>query len=152
MVFVAGMLIAESRDMTLNAGFKLVIANDVAPHGPLVRTAYQPAVDVRNPCVKAGQTTTVNVAYTVVPSSGKLWLGNSAANKAMVGYAPDVLAASSAPAATVAADTVGSGGFAFDRAGNLWVLGAADRRSAAGALSRFGARHVGRQDPGCHDR
>jgi sugar lactone lactonase YvrE len=72
--------------------------------------------------VHAGQTTTAAVTYTAISTSHRLWVGNSGAST-LLGYDPAGLAASGAPAATVATDTNGSDGFTFDRAGNLWVLG-----------------------------
>jgi len=72
-----------------------------------------------------GATTVVNVQYALVPTSGKLWAGVSNAPRdfTMFGFEPAAVAAGGMTAADVSANTGGSDGFTFDRAGNMWVLG-----------------------------
>jgi sugar lactone lactonase YvrE len=118
--------VTMDRDLTLAAGPYQVNAARVAKSGATARVAYAPSVDESNPCVRAGQSLTVNVTYTVIPSSGKLWVGvgGSPTNATALGYLPASVAATGAPAAAVAANTAGSDGLTFDAAGNLWVTGA----------------------------
>jgi len=112
---------------SLPAGAAGVVAYLYAEPGGMVRTAYQPTVDNPNPCVLAGQVTTVNVAYALIPTSGLLWAGaeNTPSTATLLGYDPASIAASGTAVAAVAADTAGSGGFTFDKYGNIWVTGAA---------------------------
>ena len=112
--------------MTLPAGPEAVTAYLVAEGGSIVRLAYTPTVDVSAPCVHAGQTTTVNVRYTEIPSSGTLWLGASdtPSTATLLGYDPADLAATGVTSAAVAANISGSDGFTFDPYGNVWVTGA----------------------------
>jgi sugar lactone lactonase YvrE len=67
----------------------------------------------------------VNVVYALVPTSGKLWagVGDAPDGSTMLGFAPASVAATGSASADVAANTGGSDGFTFDRAGNLWVVG-----------------------------
>ena len=138
--------VAADMDISTAAGAHSITAARVAgPGGGLTRTAYEPSPAAQTACVSAGQTATATVAYAPIASSNKLWVGNSAANKAMLGFAPEAIAATGAPAATVVADTGGSDGFAFDVAGNLWVLGATTvdaplARYAAATLGTSGAK------------
>ena len=76
--------------------------------------------------MQSGKTTTVNVTYAAIPTSGKLWVGvgGSPSNATALGYAPASVAATATSAADVAANTAGSDGLTFDAAGNLWVTGA----------------------------
>ncbi|WP_224248422.1 Vgb family protein [Hyalangium gracile] len=95
----------------------------VAPH-PLFRTAYQPESSIPPICVKEGERTEIAVAYSPIPSSGKLWASNGSGGSApLLGFSADVLGSTGNPAATVAARTGGSEGSTFDREGNLWAVG-----------------------------
>jgi streptogramin lyase len=118
--------ITITTDLAVAAGPQQVQAFLVAEGGTIVRTAYEPTVDVSSPCVRAGQVTTVNVSYTPIATSGLVWTGasNAVANATLLGYDPASVAASATAAATVAADTGGSEGFTFDVNGNVWVTGA----------------------------
>jgi sugar lactone lactonase YvrE len=134
-------VITADMDLTQPAGSYTITAARVAgpAGGAMTRAAYEPAVDVATACVRGGLTTTVNVTYTVIASSDKLWAGNSGAS-AMLGFGRDTIAATGAPAAGVAADTTGSDGFTFDAAGNLWVLGAT---TTDAPLARYRASTLG---------
>jgi sugar lactone lactonase YvrE len=89
-------------------------------------------------CVEAGAITVVHVAYAVVPTSGKLWAGvtNAPGVATMLGFAPASVSATGSTSADVVANTGGSDGFTFDRAGNLWVVGGT---SADPPLARYPA-------------
>ncbi len=126
------------------AGFYVVAPVLATAPGPLVRTAYRPLDRaILHVCVRAGETVTVPLAYARIPSSGRLWVGDTQAGGATLGFAPEALAASGAPEAAVAAKTA-SGAFTFDRAGNLWVLGATP---AEPPLSRYPAERLGASGP-----
>ncbi len=126
LVTVGGQNVTSDTDLTPTAGPQDVKAFLVAEGGTIVRTAYTPTIDVASPCVHAGQTTTVNVTYAAIATSGKLWTGVSDASSSatLLGYAPATVAATGTASAAVAANTSGSGGFTFDQLGNVWVTGA----------------------------
>ena len=64
-------------DVTLPAGPHDVWAYNVAGDESPFRTAYEPTVPTQTACVRAGQQTIVTVNYTLVQTSGLLWLGAS---------------------------------------------------------------------------
>lgn len=120
-----GSTLTLSNDLSLPAGPEGVTAYLVAEGSQMVRAAYSPVVDVPEPCVRAGQTTVVNVVYSRIPSSGALWLGasNTPDGSTLLSYVPAVLGSTGSSSATVAAKTGGSDGFTFDVFGNAWVIG-----------------------------
>jgi sugar lactone lactonase YvrE len=124
-VSAGGQVIARDTVLTLAAGSYSVMANLVAEGGTTVRTAYTPVIDVDNPCVGAGQVTTVHVVYTAIETSGLVWTGvsNGTPNTTLLGYDPASVAVTGSTIALVAADTHGSDGFTFDPYGNIWVTG-----------------------------
>jgi hypothetical protein len=117
--------ITTSSDVTLPAGPHDVWAYNVAGDESPFRTAYEPTVATQTACVRAGQQTIVTVNYTLVQTSGLLWLGasNNPTTATMFGYAPTSVGSTGPASALVAADTFGSGGFTFDQWGNMWVIG-----------------------------
>ena len=96
-----------------------------SPQTGITSQVFEGTVDRPEACVRAGATTVATVTYTLVPTSGKLWVGvgNAPDDSTMLGFTPASLAATRTSAADVAANTGGSDGFTFDRAGNIWVLG-----------------------------
>lgn len=120
-----GSTLTVSNDLALAAGPQTVTAYLVAEGTQMVRAAYSPLVDVPTPCVRAGQTTVVNVVYSRIASSGALWMGasNTPDGSTLLSYVPAVLPSTGTSSATVAAKTGGSDGFTFDVFGNAWVIG-----------------------------
>jgi hypothetical protein len=126
--------VVATRTLSLPAGLYTASAERVAAPDPIARPAYEPSIEgtAGRPdagtgstlCLRGGQTTNVTVRYSRIPSSSKIWTGNATGGTAsFLGYAPSAVAATGAPAATVAAETHGSGGYAFDQAGNVWIIG-----------------------------
>jgi sugar lactone lactonase YvrE len=112
--------------VTTTAGPHAVSAARVTtPQTGITSLVYEATIDHPTACVHAGKTTVVTVNYALVPTSGKLWAGvsNAPGGATMLGFAPDSVAANGSASAEVAANTGGSDGFTFDRAGNMWVLG-----------------------------
>ena len=108
-------------------GARIGVGGAGSPSGAtLVRTAYQPTVDEPAPCVRSGESTTVEVRYAPIPTSGLLWAGDGLppANATALGFAAQRLSSTDTVNADIAASTGGSGGLTFDAAGNLWVIGA----------------------------
>jgi hypothetical protein len=120
-----GPQVTASGNLTLAAGPQTVTAFLTAEPGTLVRTAYTPTVDNAAPCVRAGEVTTVNVAYSIIDTSGVVWTGlaNGPTTASLLGYDPATVTATSSPLAVVLANTHGADGFTFDYLGNLWVTG-----------------------------
>jgi len=120
-----GTQVTTSTDLPLAAGPQTVTAYLTAEPGAIVRSAYTPTVDNNNPCVRAGQVTTVHVDYSLIQTSGLVWTGlaNGASTSTMLGYDPVDVGATGSALAAVAVDTHGADGFTFDYLGNLWVTG-----------------------------
>src|SRR4029079_13940440 len=90
------------------------------PRTGITSQVYAATVKEQTACVRAGATTTVNVTYALVPTSGKLWTGvsNAPGANTMLGIAPASVAATGSSSADVATNTGGSDGFTFDKDGN----------------------------------
>lgn len=132
--------ITGSQSLTLDAGAHAVAAAVVAGAAePIVREAYRGDVDVASACVRNGESTTVTVSYSLVPSSHRLWTAHGNADGNFVAFDGETLATT----ATVAATAVVSGGMtnprgvAFDREGNLWTV------EGSGTLQMFQADKLG---------
>jgi sugar lactone lactonase YvrE len=120
-----GTEVTTSGDLSLAAGPQTVTAYLAAEPGTLVRTAYTPIIDEPNPCVRAGEVTTVHVTYAIIDTSGVVWTGlsNGPSTASLLGFDPATVTASASTLAVVAADTHGADGFTFDAFGNLWLTG-----------------------------
>jgi len=122
---VPGML-AGSAAVAAEPGLHRLRADRVtSPQPGITSQVYEATVDPQMFCVHSGATTVVNVTYAPVPTSGMLWtgVGDAPDGSTMLGFAPASVAATGTAPADVAANTGGSDGFTFDRAGNMWVLG-----------------------------
>jgi sugar lactone lactonase YvrE len=112
--------------VTASAGpHKVTAAPVTVPQPGITSQVFAATVKEQTACVKAGATTTVNVTYALVPTSGMLWAGvsNAPLDATMLGFAPASVAATGTSSADVVTNTGGSDGFTFDKDGNLWVLG-----------------------------
>jgi hypothetical protein len=117
---------------------KVTAAPVTVPQAGLTSQVFAATVKEQTACVKAGATTTVNVTYALVPTSGKLWAGvsNAPLGATMLGFAPASVAATGSSSADVVTNTGGSDGFTFDKDGNMWVLGGT---SADSPVARYPA-------------
>ena len=120
-----GTEVTTSSDVSVAAGPQTVTAFISTEPGTLVRTAYTPTVDQPNPCVRAGETTTVHVMYSIIDTSGVVWTGlqNGPTTASLLGFDPATVTTTSSALAVVVADTHGADGFTFDMYGDLWVTG-----------------------------
>jgi streptogramin lyase len=82
----------------------------------------------------------VTVTNVPLPASGKVWVGSAGGRAALLGYSAATVAATGVYSADVAPETAGSGGFAFDLEGNLWVVGGS---SADPPLAHYDAAALG---------
>jgi sugar lactone lactonase YvrE len=119
-------VLSGSASVSASAGAHTVTAARVrAAQAGITSQVFAPTIDHASVCVGAGETAMVNVAYALVPTSGKLWagVGDAPDGSTMLGFGPASVATTGSASADVAANTGGSDGFTFDRAGNLWVVG-----------------------------
>ncbi len=104
------------------AGAYKVTAARVFDEDPIVRTVYDASVKESQFCLEAEGSRTIEVTYTAIPSSNKLWMP-TAADDELAGFASELLADSGSTPATVLIDGPAGGAVAFDRDGNLWSFG-----------------------------
>jgi hypothetical protein len=105
----------------LGAGAYRVTAARVFDEDPIVRTVFDASVTGAAFCLGEGDTQTVTVDYSAIPSSNKLWM-TSGMDEELVGYASSDLAETVMVDASVAVDTVAGISLAFDKDGNLWTV------------------------------
>ena len=129
------------------AGTYTVTADKVVVANPIVRTVYTATISSASFCLGSGATQTITVTYAAIPTSNKLWVTNGPSNGTPLGFASASLAATGAPAATVAATSSTGRDVTFDQDGNLWTLGATDstlQRIPASSLGTGGAKTADR--------
>ncbi|WP_337869792.1 hypothetical protein [Meiothermus sp.] len=108
------------------AGTYTISADKVANTDPLIRTAYSASVNSSPACVRNGQATTVNVNYSPIPSSNKLWMVNGnppSGSTPLLGFAASLLGSTATQSPSVSAGTVALRDLTFDSDGNLWGIG-----------------------------
>lgn len=121
------------------AGLYAVAVSRVVVPDPRVRSVYDGVAAPTSVCVPNGGVGNAALNYAMIPTSNKLWIGNSNSDGEILtfnGFASASLAATGMPPATVPANTDGSGGFSFDRDGNVWIIGGT---TADPPLARFRA-------------
>jgi len=133
----------------LTAGSYTIAATRVVLPDPFARAVYDATVSATSVCV-GGAPASVDVTYTQIPTSNKLWVinGNGGAGS-LLGFASSSLAASGSPSATVPADGPAGRSIAFDRDGNLWAFGAT---TGDATLVRFPAASLASGGPKTPDR
>lgn len=130
------------------AGNYNVVVKKVADSDPLIRTAYSGSATGSPACVRDGQATTVNVTYTPIPSSNKLWMDNGnppSGASPLLGFAASLLGSTATQSPSVSAGTVNLRDLTFDQDGNLWGIGGTTAdpnlvRYPAGVLGSSGAK------------
>lgn len=130
------------------AGTYTVVVSKTANSDSLIRTAYSGNSTGSPACVRNGQATTVNVDYTPIPSSNKLWVDNSnppSGSSPLLGFAASLLGSTDTQSPSVVADTVHLRDLTFDLEGNLWGIGGTTLdphlvRYPAGVLGSSGAK------------
>ena len=106
----------------IETGTYQVMAGRVFDADPIVRTVYDAKVTAPIFCLSDGDSHTVKVEYTAIPSSNKLWMP-SGKDDELAGFTSQAIAESGMTDASVSIDTPGSGSLAFDKDGNLWAVG-----------------------------
>lgn len=137
--------VTASRTLSVGSGAWSVTAERATVADPLVRTVYLPTVTPSSFCLPAGGTQDVTVTWAPVATSGALWAINGTTADQFLGFRAAHLRAS---ATSVPADVKKSGAFghdvAFDKDGNVWVVGptttdAVINRFPASAFASSGA-------------
>ncbi|MFN3390397.1 MAG: hypothetical protein ACK40N_01420 [Meiothermus ruber] len=134
------------------AGTYTVTADKVANTDPLIRTAYSASVNSSPACVRNGQATTVNVSYTQIPTSNKLWMDNDnppSGSSPLLGFAASLLSSTATQSPSVSAGTVNLRDLTFDKDGNLWGIGGT---TADPNLVRYPASSLGSSGSKTRDR
>lgn len=126
------------------AGTYAVTAARVFDDDPIVRTVYDAQVTAPDFCLADGESHTVKVTYSAIPSSNKLWMPGVDETE-LVAFSSAAIAETGMTDASVGIHTPGSGSVAFDRDGNLWAVGpviGGDKlvRIAAADLGESGTR------------
>src|SRR5262252_70333 len=116
--------VTNTDSMSVPAGPHTISAARVTtPQAGITAQVFEPTIDNPTACVQAGETTVVHVRYALIPTSGKLWAtGRATDGSTVFGSAPASVAATRMAGPDVAAPA-GFGGFTFDRAGNIWMVG-----------------------------
>jgi hypothetical protein len=104
------------------AGSYTITADRVFDDDPIVRTVYDAKVVTPSLCLSDGGSSTIQVQYTAIPTSNKLWMPTGLDEEG-AGFTSAKLAASATTAASVSVDGGVGKSVAFDRDGNLWTLG-----------------------------
>lgn len=136
--------VAEDGPLDVDGGAYTVTAGRVFDADPIVRTVFDAKVTAPSFCAVDGESHTVKVTYTPIPTSNKLWLP-SGKDDELAGYTSAAIAETGMTDASVAIHTPGSVAVAFDHDGNLWAVGpviGGDKlvRIPAAALGESGTR------------
>ncbi|GMU59004.1 MAG: hypothetical protein AMXMBFR34_07670 [Myxococcaceae bacterium] len=100
-----------------------VTAERVTVADPLVRTVYLPSVSPASFCLTDGATQDVTVTWTKVATSNALWAINGNATGQFLGFRSSQLGSTSSQAASVVTRGPFGRDVAFDKDGNVWVIG-----------------------------
>ncbi|GIW34832.1 hypothetical protein [Meiothermus sp.] len=134
------------------AGSYSATAEKVAQSDPLIRTAYSPSVSDSPACVRNGQNATINVSYSPIPSSNKLWMDNSnppSGASPVLAFAASLLGSTATQSPSVSAGTINLRDLTFDQDGNLWGIGGT---TADPNLARYPASALGTSGSKTRDR
>lgn len=110
--------------VTVGAGHWEVAGELAVVTDPLVRTVYAARASAPVFCLAKDATQAVEVTWSKVATSNRLWVGNGAGGSGnLQGFDSASLRATGAATASWSADAVASRAVAFDKAGNLWAIG-----------------------------
>lgn len=112
--------VTASGELSLEGGSLTITGGLVAGVDPIVRPVYE--AKPLTACVKDGATVAVDVAYTPVATSNKLWATNQNGEATLLAFASTSLVASGAPMAVLAAQIEAPKGLAFDKEGGMWMV------------------------------
>ncbi|MCS7219566.1 MAG: hypothetical protein NZ846_11480 [Thermus sp.] len=113
--------IGESQTLTVPAGPYTLRAERTADTHPIVRQAFVPTAPQASTCVRRGQEATLSLGYRLIPTSGRLWMGESLSHR-VYGFPRSALGTPSLVNPDPNANTQAYMALAFDQEGNLWVV------------------------------
>lgn len=117
-------LLTASQTLNVSGGGYVVTTEPVATADTRVRTAYGATASPGDFCLRTNTTQSVAVAWSKIPTSGRLWMTSQNSPTQVLGFEGSTLGASATVNATVASRGPVGGAIAFDREGNLWGTGA----------------------------
>ncbi|HTV25391.1 MAG TPA: hypothetical protein VMG12_42140 [Polyangiaceae bacterium] len=106
------------------AGPYVLTAGRVTEPDAIVRTLFDFELSETEFCLEKDGTHRVDIAYTPVATSHRLWTNNSNGTGNLLGFSAASLSASAEVAPSIAAVAGAGKDVAFDRDGNLWSMGA----------------------------
>jgi len=106
----------------IQTGTYTVTAARVFDADPIVRTVYDAVVTAPAFCLGDGDSHTVEITYTAIASSNKMWLPTGKDDE-LAGFTSQAIAEAGMTDASVSIDAPGAVSVAFDRDGNLWAVG-----------------------------
>lgn len=106
----------------VDTGAYTVKAARVFDSDAIVRTVYDAVVTSPSFCLGDGESHTVEVTYTAIPTSNKLWLPTGKDDE-LAGFTSQAIAETGITDASVSIHAPGAVSVAFDRNGNLWAVG-----------------------------
>ncbi|HTA92402.1 MAG TPA: hypothetical protein VK745_22645 [Polyangiaceae bacterium] len=120
--------------LQLDSGEYTVGVSTVTISDPIVRLAYAGTVSASSLEVCDGTDASLNVSYNIIPSSHRLWWGDTMGSSNTVAFDAESLRVSADVSASLAIQTAGTLPGAFDILGNLWVV---DSAAGVGSLKRY---------------
>jgi sugar lactone lactonase YvrE len=141
-------MVSGSQMVTVGSGNWKLTAGRAYAAGTIVRTVYTATVTPASFCLSAGGTQAVDVTWTPIPTSNKLWASNGAGGTgSLLGFAAaDLTATGSRPAAASVQASAGRD-LSFDADGNLWALGATTADATVVRFSAASLAHTGNAMP-----
>ncbi|MCS7218769.1 MAG: hypothetical protein NZ846_07310 [Thermus sp.] len=113
-------IIGEGQTLTVPAGPYTLRAERTADTHPIVRQAFVPTALQASTCVRRGQEATLSLGYRLIPSSGRLWMGESLSHR-VYGFPRGSLSTPGTLSPDPNANTQAYMALTFDQEGNLWV-------------------------------
>ncbi|MCU0700892.1 MAG: hypothetical protein MUC96_30670 [Myxococcaceae bacterium] len=127
--------VTMAQTLMVGSGNWAVSAELATAADPIVRTAYAGRVSAPNFCLEPGTTQAVDVAFSKVPTSNRLWVGNGSGGTGNLhGFDSTALQAAGMTPSSWSADVAASRSPTFDRVGNLWAIGATTSDPQLGRL------------------
>lgn len=123
----------------VDAGAFTVTVGRAFDEDPIVRTVFEPSITSTEFCLADGGSQTIEVEYTAIPSSNKLWMPTDQ-TAPLVAFSSADIAETVITDGSVLIDAPVGRAIAFDRDGNLWTFGAT---LAEAHILRFPAASLG---------
>lgn len=114
----------ESGDLEdVDAGEFTVTVGRAFDEDPIVRTVFEPSITSTEFCLADGGSQTIEIEYTAIPSSNKLWMPTDQ-DVQLAGFTSNAIAETGITDGSALISSPVGRAVAFDRDGNLWTFGA----------------------------